>query len=255
MVANPIHDAINLHDHSAISKILKADSDQVTVVNEVGESPLHRAVWEGSLDIVALLIDAGGDINAPGPNGDTPLHYAAHEDRPSEIAELLIQRGADIERKNKRGETPLIVAAMRGNDEAANVILSHGASVDLDSAALLGKVDRVRMFLKEDSHLHQLDRPGLLLDLIVRRGQKEIAELLLERGLNPNTGRPSILTAIEMALNDPTTDVGMIRLLLAHGADVNQPAIKSRVHSMVGRFNNPGMSKVLAVLKEYGFAK
>ncbi len=100
-----------------------------------------------------------------------------------------------------------------------------------------------------------LGRPGLVLDLVVRRGQKEIAELLLNHGLNPNTERPAILTAIEMALNDPAEDLGMVRLLLDHGADVNQPAVKAKVIDMVSRFKGSGAAKVMAALKKAGFTK
>src|SRR5262249_53704028 len=138
---------------------------------------------------------------AVGPNGDTPLHYAAYEDRPSETAELLLDRGSHLERTNDAGETPLVIAGTRGNMEVGNVLLRRGAHVDLDSAALLGDADRVRELVEADPHLHGLRRPTLVLDLALRRGQKEIIKLLLGHGLDPNSGRPPLLTAVEMALN------------------------------------------------------
>ncbi|KIM22969.1 hypothetical protein M408DRAFT_34547, partial [Serendipita vermifera MAFF 305830] len=61
-----------------------------------GLLPLHAAASGGSVDVVQLLIDHGADVNAPrmpsatgppigvggagsivGPNGSTPLHFAA----------------------------------------------------------------------------------------------------------------------------------------------------------------------------------
>lgn len=43
-----------------------------------GRTPLHEAALYGLVDITALLIQRGADVNAPNPRGETPLFYATH---------------------------------------------------------------------------------------------------------------------------------------------------------------------------------
>ena len=43
------------------------------------DQPLHLACWQKHSEVVALLVDRGADVNAPGDGGKTPLHYAVCE--------------------------------------------------------------------------------------------------------------------------------------------------------------------------------
>ena len=59
-------------------------------------SALAAAVKSRSLYAVRLVVEAGGDVNAPGPNGKTPLMLAAGS-QGYEIADFLLKKGADPE--------------------------------------------------------------------------------------------------------------------------------------------------------------
>jgi ankyrin repeat protein len=61
------------------------------------EEDLPRWASAGETEIVARLLDAGVRIDAPGREGGTALHYAAHWGRVSTVA-LLLDRGADVHR-------------------------------------------------------------------------------------------------------------------------------------------------------------
>ena len=247
-----IHDAIQAHDLDKLKKVLMGDPSQVALCNSLEETPLHRAVWEGQLEMAALLIEVGADVNAVELNDEnTPLHYAAHEDPPAALAELLIRKGADIEKRNSAGETPLIVAAMR-NPDVAEVLIGAGARYDLNSAIFLGDIDRARASLKEDPKLQRVRFPDLLLDSALRRGSKDIVELLLTHGVDPNRGAPPVFTAVTRTLNNPTGDMKVLRLLLQHGADVNRRSQGMSVVDFVRKFHSKNTRKVLALLKKHG---
>ena len=46
--------------------------------DDFGSTPLHRAAFAGSVEIVAMLLEGGGIEDARDVNGHTPLHVAAH---------------------------------------------------------------------------------------------------------------------------------------------------------------------------------
>lgn len=72
-----------------------------------GGTALHAAMFQANMEILALLIDYGLDVNAQGTsNGYTPLHDAVWSDNLPAVI-FLIERGADQTIKAKDGLTPL----------------------------------------------------------------------------------------------------------------------------------------------------
>jgi len=63
------------------------------------------------------------------PGGRSPLHYAALENRPSEI-KAKVAGGEDPNLGDRQGFTPLHLAAQEGSIEAAATLLECGAIVD-----------------------------------------------------------------------------------------------------------------------------
>src|SRR5690606_1265870 len=72
-----------------------------------GNTPLHHACIQGSVDILTLLLNEGADANARNPNGNTPLHLAAFHNN-LEVAKLLLNVGVDPTIKNNNGQTTLM---------------------------------------------------------------------------------------------------------------------------------------------------
>ncbi len=70
---------------------------------------LHYAVFNGHQELAKYLIEQGAEVNAPSPNGSTPLMLAARENR-EELARVLLETGADIHAKNDWGDTALTMA-------------------------------------------------------------------------------------------------------------------------------------------------
>ena len=54
----------------------------------------HECCNHGHIDVATVLLDHGAVVNAPGLDGDTPLHDAVANGH-FEVARLLISRGAN----------------------------------------------------------------------------------------------------------------------------------------------------------------
>lgn len=79
----------------------------VNIADIRGSTPLHRAASKGVLPIVKLLIERNDvKINFKDAYGSTPLHLACEEDR-EQAALLLVEHGADIDAKDRDRQTPL----------------------------------------------------------------------------------------------------------------------------------------------------
>ena len=66
-----------------------------------GGTPLHAAANSGRTEVAALLIAAGGDVNADSRQLSTPLHLAVQLGN-RELVELLLSKGANPERRNTK---------------------------------------------------------------------------------------------------------------------------------------------------------
>ncbi len=101
------------------------------------DSPLIQAVRAGSLDKIKLLLDAGADVNLPGPTGDdwdaTPLQHAILARQPGAVR-LLLDRGADPNRvAGPKSPAPLLLAAGDTDPTFVNLLLAHGADPTIES--------------------------------------------------------------------------------------------------------------------------
>jgi ankyrin repeat protein len=109
-----------------------------------GATPLHRAAsWvkvrervvytyagpvfgsqvadEPSPEVVTALLDAGADLGARTPKGNTALHLAAYRGF-VRTASLLLARGADPAARNDDGQTPAELAARNGKEPVVKLL-------------------------------------------------------------------------------------------------------------------------------------
>lgn len=115
--------------------------------------------------------------------GATPLTMVCFANR-LEIVELLIELGADPNRKSDWDMgpwSPLHCAIFRGDKELAKFLLSHGATMDVHTAAGLGDCKAVSTLLDADpGRVHERGGDGCFplhfADMV------EVAQLLLDRG-------------------------------------------------------------------------
>nr|XP_054763205.1 caskin-2-like [Lytechinus pictus] len=84
--------------------------------------PVHYAAWQGKLEPVRLLLQAGANPNEMSLDSETPLHLASQYGSYS-VVEALLQYDADPTAKNKQGKTPLDLAAEFGKGSVAELLL------------------------------------------------------------------------------------------------------------------------------------
>lgn len=112
--------------------------------------------------ILNTLRQHGFDINKPGYDNETLLHYAARRKDHREIYYLLLH-GADksINSPNKNGDTPFHLAVQTGSTKLADLLLIYGADINktaaygyapIHSASWKHNSDMVKFLLKKDSH-------------------------------------------------------------------------------------------------------
>eukprot|EP01121_Diplochlamys_sp_Union-15-3_P013521 TRINITY_DN4202_c0_g1_i1.p1 TRINITY_DN4202_c0_g1~~TRINITY_DN4202_c0_g1_i1.p1 ORF type:complete len:369 (-),score=47.20 TRINITY_DN4202_c0_g1_i1:164-1270(-) len=96
------------NNYQKVVKRIVALAPDLEAKNQYGETALHLAARNGTLDLVSLLISQKANVNALDSSNETPLHIAARAGR-KEIVSLLIENGADISLKGNDG-TPRSVA-------------------------------------------------------------------------------------------------------------------------------------------------
>jgi ankyrin repeat protein len=75
-------------------------------VNKPGWTPLHYAATKAHVPMMRFLLDNHAFIDAPSPNGTTPLMMAAHYGSPM-ATKMLLEEGADPRVKNHLGLSAL----------------------------------------------------------------------------------------------------------------------------------------------------
>jgi ankyrin repeat protein len=199
----PIHAAITRGDVEEVRRLLDADDGLVDLGNEIGASPLHRAVGRGAYEIAALLLERGANVSAVlssarGLGGSFWTDLQA--------IDLAIWDG------RRPADTRII-----------RLLLEHGATRDLTVAAALGDSDHVRRILDADPGRVRDTRPSgrRPLSAAIEAGHDDIARLLLARGADPGWGEPTAPKgrALYAAARAGKRDI--VELLLAHGADPN----------------------------------
>ncbi len=76
-----------------------------------------------------VLLEAGADVNAQGPDG-----AALHHVRDLALAKELLARKADVHLRSQYKKTPLHEAASAGDVAIVELLLAHGAEVDPEDA-------------------------------------------------------------------------------------------------------------------------
>ncbi len=127
---------------------------------------IHLAAYNCDLDLLRERIAAGDDLHLKDSNGYTPLLWCAFRSRVGEnqheIAKTLLKAGAnpnDVTTSNN--ESALEWAIQAGNPLVVKILLDYGADVNLI---------------------------GCVTPLIAaaREGDKEMIQLLLQRGADPS---------------------------------------------------------------------
>ena len=179
---------------------------------------LHVAAGMGNLEMCRTLMENGVspdiqlDTRGGHREGETPLHFAAVENRGG-VARVLLEAGADIYRLNLHGHTAMHVASGVGHVDVMREILQHGfnathtrtqndyGSLPVHLAATSGKVEAVKLLVNEyDSPIHvPNERGNIPLHGAAMAGSVETVEFLIHRGSDVSVRNDNGKTPLEAA--------------------------------------------------------
>ena len=87
--------------------------------------PIHAAASANSLELCALLLDHGADVNARQQDEFTPLHAAAQNSN-VELVRLFLSHGSEVNVRTISGLSPLQLAMESKNKQIIKLILDAG---------------------------------------------------------------------------------------------------------------------------------
>lgn len=130
-----LHYATQLRDIELMEMLIEENKILVHTKSTNKTHPLHIAAYQGTLDSIELLLNAGADVNAQNANGDTSLHTVAtiksENKQAIQVIYALLDAGADVNAQNANGDTPLHTAIHSGNLNIINTLLNSGADVNI----------------------------------------------------------------------------------------------------------------------------
>lgn len=223
--------------------------------NNEHSAPIVIASWEGGLEKMRLLLDAGADVS--GEQGIAALRTAASHDSIDRF-DLLQEYGAPVTpwmmvragltdrmlaqvdedpslltEINEDGYTLLQAAGLRMKTDAgsaelpvagrrmAQALLERGAELDTFTAAALNDVEGLRQLLQDDPSRarERLGDGNTPVHLAVLAGSSDTLAVLLEHGAEPD--EEALYRAARM------DDTESCRLLLTHGGEVTDRVVLS----------------------------
>jgi ankyrin repeat protein len=234
-VQEKINQAILQGDRATAIRLLQADASMISACDREGGTPLHVAAQAGDTEMVAWLLKKRAPVRKQDVNNLTALDRAAlashpHNDHANQfaaIAKLLLEHGAEL---TIRAAVALADASRIRELVADNPAVLREISWTkgglLTLAVNHGHIEIVRLLLDlgtdvdERIMLEELEEPtpswGTPLWYAALAGQRDIVELLLDRGADPNANVYASGWPLRNAWGHK--DDSVKRLLLARGA-------------------------------------
>lgn len=204
-------------------RILQRFSADIDATNPYGVSALMEVVVSEDVEAVRLLLAHGANPNGSDAAPDKrPLVLAAQLGL-TNIAELLLQHGATLDILDPHGMSPLCMASTEDHLDTVRILASHGADLNIDIN-------------------------GRPLHAAVTDDRIEMVQLLLELGADINASeRRSEQTPLMIAARSPNP--AMLRLLLEKGAGIHA-TVTERMAAMENAIQY-GWADNVAILEAY----
>ncbi|ULL16270.1 ankyrin repeat domain-containing protein [Paenibacillus sp. H1-7] len=209
--------AASVGDTIHARSLLEAKPGLIHEKNAIGKRPLSYAARSGYLTMLKLLLEYGADPNGDeesGKNGSAL--WQAAKGNYLDCAQLLLDHGANPNSDVYASGNPLYIAMSNGHDKMVHLLYSYGASVNLDCACCLGRIDLAGEIIRANPSLIESGDYGPLC-MAAGYGHTDIVRLLIRSGADLN----AVWYANNYMGYALDTGLEMVRLLLDAGADPN----------------------------------
>lgn len=129
--------------------------------NKGGQSPLIKAIQEGSAEAAQYYIALGNDVNRGDNSGNTPLMFAASGWNP-DLVQTLLSFSADVNIGNRAGKTALLFAVENSDARTVDVLLQAGAKADVKDSQGKGVVELVEVNPDKEAIVVLLKNAGVV---------------------------------------------------------------------------------------------
>ncbi|VUC33388.1 unnamed protein product [Clonostachys rosea] len=223
-------------------------------VNHHKSPPLvYASMHEGNREIVRMLLAKNAEINAfESTSGWNALMWAA-SCGDLELVELLLDHGADINLQGKGLANALGIAGRQGNENIVDLLLDRGATVGFPSikAAILGDQAQIaEKFIRIGSGYDRQDETmGEILQLACRQGFGSLAEALIKNGADVNFSDWNLHgNVLQAAAQQDDEDI--VQLLIDNGAYINSTSatLGTALHVAI----NNGHENIVMLLIDHG---
>ncbi|MBI2422340.1 MAG: ankyrin repeat domain-containing protein [Candidatus Hydrogenedentes bacterium] len=240
------------HAH-VLDSLLRAGASK-EARDRLGNSAVHLAARAAQLYTLTFLQQRGFDLNARNGRNYTALHeLAASGD--VETSRRLLALKADYTLLSEPGQLsiPMIIAERAGQFETAQLYREFGLELGLDQAIAFGDYAYAEaIHRKYPESINQATLSGSTpMTVAVSSGNIEGMAWLLERGAK--------LVLDEMGDGDDYLAIAArhgqkeaIKLLLAHGADLNRPGLALNGENLLPNIVRAGAVDMVSFLIELG---
>ncbi len=253
----PLHHAAGFGSLATVKLLLDKGAD-VDAKNKRASTPLHWAIPNEAK--VRLLLERGATVNKAQADGRTPLYNAASAASANSILKLLLDRAADPNVATSNGQTPLMAAAGRGDVEAMGLLIAKKADVNakngagataLMAAAASRNAGAVQLLLERGADANALTKKNeSALANAATAGVEESIGLLLNAGAKVNVVDDRGYSALMYAAGSEAMPAGIVKLLLAKGADPNCSGEGETARSLAAKRGDTELARLLGVPAE-----
>lgn len=211
--SSALHHAISSNHLEVVRQLLTLPNIDVNTADSSRRdfSPLMLATFHSREEMVRMLLRIPSlDVNmqtTDDAGATTALNIAADLDNVEIIRQILAHPGCDVNKRD-RWTTPVSKAAVNGSVSVVEVLLDHGADLEIRGASDFAS--------------------GTPLHRAIGYGHVGVVKLLLQRGANAQVVDMYNRTIIHKAAGHSRNEILRILFEMPTGVDVNQQSIDGR---------------------------
>jgi len=254
---SPLHLAIRLKNECIADELITAGS-LTLIENKLGETPLHYAVQQNVPELLKILCDKSIEprrlIETKDSNGNTALHIASRNGS-LDCVKVLIENGSDIFSVGELG-LPIHYALKYKHTDVLKLLVEQNAGCVFIACKIHGGLplhwcktqqDAKVLFENGTPYNHASFTGDHPIHIMSQRGRLEVAIELVLKNADINARGKHGNTPLHVAINEDQHE--LVKMLLLFGGDLSLVNDFNETPYLVAlRSNKPNGKKILKIL-------